>query len=150
MGDAGLSPQDTVNLLASHSVARSDTLIPNHDAVPFDSTPFTFDTQVYLEVLLKGTGKPFNESSSPPGAEVNSGIPEEGEMRLQSDFAISRDQRTACFWQEMVDNQQHMVDSFKSVGLIFCHSLYLVNISHYNFEVHVQNGNHWAQPQRPH
>lgn len=115
MGDAGLSPQDTVNLLSSHSVARSDTLLQNHTAVPFDSTPFTFDTQIFLEVLLKGTGIPFNATVLEPGSVVDSGIPDEGEMRLQSYFAIAHDPRTACFWQDMINNQNLMMSSFKDV-----------------------------------
>ncbi|PAV18407.1 manganese peroxidase 2 [Pyrrhoderma noxium] len=67
MTDAGLTLQDIVNLLASHSVARSDTLIPA-----------------------------------------------EGEMRLQSDFAISRDPDMACFWQDMINNQKLMMNAFKT------------------------------------
>ena len=65
MSDAGLSPNDTVNLLASHSVARSDKLVVNLTdgspitGVPFDTTPFTFDTQFFLEVLLAGDSVPF-------------------------------------------------------------------------------------------
>ena len=101
MEDAGFSDAETVHLLASHSVARSDTLVPGHEAVPFDSTPFTFDPQVFLEVLLKGTGVPFGVNNT-DGAEVNSPLPQSGEMRLQSDFAIARSSRTACEWQSMV------------------------------------------------
>lgn len=57
--DAGrFSPDEVVALLASHSVARADHVDPKLDAAPFDSTPFTFDTQFYLEVLLNGTGFP--------------------------------------------------------------------------------------------
>lgn len=48
------------------------------------------------------------------GAEVDSPIPESGEMRLQSDFALARDARTACEWQSMVDNQALMQSNFKS------------------------------------
>ncbi|PAV18394.1 manganese peroxidase 2 [Pyrrhoderma noxium] len=114
MGDAGFSPAELIHLLASHTIARSDTLIPGHDSVPFDSTPFTFDTQVFLEVLLKGTGFPFGLNSSTPGAEVFSPIPGSGEMRLQSDFALARDARTACEWQSMVNDQQLMMSNFQS------------------------------------
>ncbi|EJC97780.1 manganese peroxidase 1 [Fomitiporia mediterranea MF3/22] len=113
MQDAGLTPEDTVNLLSSHTVARSDTLVPGHDAVPFDTTPFTFDTQVFLEVLLKGVGVPFGVNNT-DGAEVNSPLPAEGEMRLQSDFAIARDPVTACFWQDMINNQQKMMNAFQT------------------------------------
>lgn len=114
MSDAGLTPEDTVNLLASHSVARSDTLVPGHEGVPFDTTPFTFDSQIYLEVLLKGKGVPFGINNT-DGAGVNSPLPDEGEMRLQSDFAISRDPSTACFWQDMINDQQRMMNAFKTV-----------------------------------
>ena len=92
MEDAGFTPAELIHLLSSHTIARSDTLVPGHQAVPFDTTPFTFDTQIFLEVLLKGVGVPFGVNSSTPGAEVDSPIPESGEMRLQSDFALSRDQ----------------------------------------------------------
>ena len=54
----GFTPDEVVALLASHTIARSDHVDPTISAVPFDSTPFTFDTQVFLEVLLKGTGFP--------------------------------------------------------------------------------------------
>ena len=91
MEDAGFTPAELIHLLSSHTIARSDTLVPGHQAVPFDSTPFTFDTQIFLEVLLKGVGLPFGLNSSTPGAEVDSPIPASGEMRLQSDFALARD-----------------------------------------------------------
>ena len=55
------------------------------------------DSQVFLEVLLKGTLFPGNGSQS---GEVLSPI--HGEMRLQSDFAISQDPRTACLWQGFI------------------------------------------------
>ncbi|KAL5507601.1 GP1_6 [Sanghuangporus vaninii] len=113
MEDAGFTAAEVIHLLASHSVARSDTLVPGHEAVPFDSTPFTFDTQVFLEVLLKGVDVPFGVNNT-DGAEVDSPIPESGEMRLQSDFALARDQRTACEWQSMVNDQQLMMSNFAS------------------------------------
>jgi len=71
-----------------------DVTIPG---TPFDSTVGTFDTQVFLEVLLKG--KLFPGNGSQPGEVLS---PLAGEMRLQSDFRISQDPRTACFWQAMV------------------------------------------------
>ena len=52
-------------------------------------------------MLLKGTGVPFGVNNT-DGAEVDSPLPDEGEMRLQSDFVLSRDLRTACEWQSMV------------------------------------------------
>lgn len=99
MADAGFSPIELVHLLASHSIARSDHVDPTKDAVPFDSTPFTFDSQFFLEVLLKGTGFPGSANNT---GEVESALAAQGEMRLQSDFAISRNILTACEWQSLV------------------------------------------------
>ncbi|OCB83925.1 manganese peroxidase 1 [Sanghuangporus baumii] len=48
MADAGISNAEVIHLLASHSIARSDTLVPGHTDVPFDTTPFTFDPQANL------------------------------------------------------------------------------------------------------
>ncbi|KAL5523444.1 hypothetical protein ACEPAG_7617 [Sanghuangporus baumii] len=61
-----------------------------------------------------GRGLPFGVNSSIPGAEVDSPLPDSHEMRLQSDFALARDPRTACEWQSMGDNQQLMNDNFRS------------------------------------
>ncbi|KAJ7675538.1 heme peroxidase [Mycena rosella] len=114
--DAGnFSPFEVVSLLASHSVARADKVDETIDAAPFDSTPFTFDTQIFLEVLLKGTGFPGTGNNS---GEVMSPLPlssgnDTGEMRLQSDFELARDPRTACFWQGFVNQQELMALSFK-------------------------------------
>ncbi|KAH8113582.1 manganese peroxidase 3 [Phellopilus nigrolimitatus] len=113
-GDAGFSPAELIHLLVSHTIARSDTLVPGHEAVPFDSTPFTFDSQFFLETMLQGTALPFGLNSSVPGAEVLSPLASQGEMRLQSDFALARDNRTACEWQSMVDNQKLMMENFRS------------------------------------
>lgn len=115
MEDAGFSPTELVSLLASHSIARSDTLIDNRQAVPFDSTPFTFDTQVFLEVLLRG-----NETLPPASGEAAAQVPNpltvQGEMRLQSDFAISQSPEASCFWQFMVNNQQAIQQGFHDVS----------------------------------
>ena len=86
----GFSPAEVIHLLSSHSIARADHVDPTIQAVPFDSTPFTFDTQFFLETLLKGTGVPFGVNNT-DGAEVDSPLPESNEMRLQSDFALARD-----------------------------------------------------------
>ncbi|KAJ7666784.1 manganese peroxidase [Mycena polygramma] len=109
----GFTPKEVVALLASHTVARADKVDATIDAAPFDSTPFTFDTQVFLEVLLKGTGFPGTGNNT---GEVMSPLPissgnDTGEMRLQSDFAIARDERTACIWQGF---QELMASSFKA------------------------------------
>jgi manganese peroxidase len=82
----------------------------------FVQTPFTFDTQVFLEVLLKGVGFPGTDNNV---GEVASPLPltsgnDTGELRLQSDFALARDPRTACFWQGFVNQQDFMASSFKA------------------------------------
>ncbi|KAF4611824.1 hypothetical protein D9613_004027 [Agrocybe pediades] len=107
--DAGFSPREAVALLASHTVAAADVVDTTIPGTPFDSTPFTFDSQVFLEVLLKG--KLFPGNGSQPGEVLS---PLAGEMRLQSDFVISQDPRTACFWQAMINNQQFMMSEFKN------------------------------------
>ncbi|KAF8530812.1 Mn-dependent peroxidase precursor [Gautieria morchelliformis] len=117
MADGGdFSPDEVVALLASHTIARSDHVVPGSMQVPFDSTPFTFDTQIFVEVLLKGTGFPGNGSSGL--GEVASPLPlgsgaDVGELRLQSDFALARDSRTACTWQGFVNEQEKMANAFK-------------------------------------
>ncbi|KAF4611527.1 hypothetical protein D9613_003605 [Agrocybe pediades] len=107
--DAGFSPQEAVALLSSHTIAAADVVDPTIPGTPFDSTVGTFDTQVFLEVLLKG--KLFPGNGSQPGEVLS---PLAGEMRLQSDFAISQDSRTACFWQNMINNQNLMMTQFKA------------------------------------
>ncbi|KIJ33523.1 class II peroxidase [Sphaerobolus stellatus SS14] len=113
--DAGnITASEVVALLASHSIARSDHVDPTIAAVPFDSTPFTFDTQFYLEVLLKGTGFPGSANNT---GELSSPLPlgsglNVGEMRLQSDFALAHDSRTACTWQGFINNQNSMASAF--------------------------------------
>ena len=83
---------------------------------------------MFLEVLLKGTGFPGSDNNV---GEVASPLPltsgtDTGEMRLQSDFAIAHDSQTACAWQDMINNQQLMMSSFKSVSAgVFCHGLYM-------------------------
>lgn len=97
MGDAGFSPNEVVDLLASHSVAAQDRVDPTIPGTPFDSTPGVFDSQFFVETLLKGTAFPGNGSNvgellSPLG----------GEFRLFSDANIARDARTACEWQSFI------------------------------------------------
>ncbi|EIN09061.1 substrate-free manganese peroxidase [Punctularia strigosozonata HHB-11173 SS5] len=115
--DAGnFSPFEVISLLASHSIARADKVDLTIDAAPFDSTPFVMDTQIFLEVLLEGTGFP---GAGPSDAQAASPLPvgsgnDTGELRLQSDFALARDPRTACFWQGFVNQQEFMATSFKN------------------------------------
>ncbi|KAI0041317.1 class II peroxidase [Auriscalpium vulgare] len=107
--DTGFSPAEVVALLASHTVAAADHVDPSIPGTPFDSTPFTFDTQVFVEVQLRGTLFP---GDGPNQGEVQS--PLHGEIRLQSDHDLARDSRTACFWQANVNQQAHMASSFKA------------------------------------
>ncbi|KAF8506475.1 heme peroxidase [Gautieria morchelliformis] len=74
------SPDEVVVLLASHSIARADHVDPSIKAVPFDSTPFTFNTQAFLEVLLKGTGFPGSPNNT---GQFTSGKP--NSMRISDD-----------------------------------------------------------------
>ncbi|KAI0275203.1 manganese peroxidase 3 [Gloeopeniophorella convolvens] len=107
--DAGFSTDEVVALLASHTVAAADHVDPTIPGTPFDSTPFTFDTQFFVETQLRGTLFP---GDGPNQGEVES--PLHGEIRLQSDSELARDSRTACLWQANVLNQQHMVSSFQA------------------------------------
>lgn len=110
--DAGFSPPEAVALLSSHTIAAADVVDVSIPGTPFDSTVGTFDTQVFLEVLLKGTRFPNANPTVGFSGEVLS--PLAGEMRLQSDFAISQDPRTACLWQAMVNDQTRMQTQFKA------------------------------------
>lgn len=56
MADAGFSPDDTVALLASHSIGTQQTTDPTVPGAPFDSTPEVFDNQFYLEVSSYSDG----------------------------------------------------------------------------------------------
>ena len=99
MADAGFAPEELIHLLASHSIADQadvDTSAAVFVA-PFDSTPFDFDSQVFLEVMLRGTLFPGTGGNQ---GEVESALA--GELRLQSDHNLARDSRTACEWQSFV------------------------------------------------
>ncbi|KIJ54990.1 class II peroxidase [Sphaerobolus stellatus SS14] len=112
----GFTPEEIIALLSSHSIARADHVDPTLNAAPFDSTPFTFDTQIFVEVLLKGVGFPGIANNT---GEVESPLPltqgeDVGELRLQSDFALARDPRTACTWQGFVNEQEKMASAFQA------------------------------------
>ncbi|KAJ7090954.1 heme peroxidase [Mycena crocata] len=109
MGDAGFSPNEIVDLLASHSIAAQDHVDETIPGTPFDSTPGLFDAQFFVETLLVGTGFPGNGSNQ---GEVVS--PLAGEFRLQSDFAIARDPRMACEWQSFIANHNTMTSKFRT------------------------------------
>ncbi|KAJ7446321.1 heme peroxidase [Mycena latifolia] len=107
VGDAGLSPEELVDLLASHSIGLQEHIDPTISGTPFDSTPAVFDTNFYLETLLRGTLWP---GSGPHNGQEKS--PFRGELRLQSDWALARDSRTSCHWQSFLNNQDRMMDRF--------------------------------------
>ncbi|KAJ6450104.1 putative versatile peroxidase [Mycena sanguinolenta] len=110
MKDAGgFTPTDVVALLASHSVAGADTVDPTIPGTPFDSTPSVFDTQIFIEVQLRGTMFP---GSDPGEGEVESAVA--GEMRLQSDHLMARDSTTSCAWQSFAGNLARTQSAFKS------------------------------------
>jgi cytochrome c peroxidase len=55
---------------------------------------------------------------SPPGESLSplplgSGA-DTGEIRLESDFNLARDARTACTWQSFVNEQEKMSNAFKA------------------------------------
>ncbi|KAJ8481169.1 hypothetical protein ONZ45_g4163 [Pleurotus djamor] len=108
MGDAGFSPSEIVDLLASHSVAAADHVDESIPGTPFDSTPSAFDAQFFLETLLKGT--------LVPGAALGDGqslSPVPGEIRITSDALLARDPRTACQWQSFITDHASMVRRFE-------------------------------------
>ncbi|KAJ7097412.1 lignin peroxidase LiP2 precursor [Mycena epipterygia] len=110
MKDAGgFTPEDVVALLASHSIAGADTVDPTIPGTPFDSTPSVFDTQIFIEVQLRGTMFP---GSQPGQGEVMSALA--GELRLQSDHLFARDSETNCLWQSFAGNQVGVQSAFAS------------------------------------
>ncbi|KAI0697907.1 melanin-decolorizing enzyme [Cytidiella melzeri] len=105
----GFTPAEVVALLSSHTIAAADHVDPTIPGTPFDSTPGVFDTQVFVEVQLRGTLFPGTGGNQ---GEVES--PLAGEIRLQSDHDLARDSRTACEWQSFVNNQVKMQTAFKA------------------------------------
>ncbi|KLO15186.1 heme peroxidase [Schizopora paradoxa] len=105
LADAGFSPTELVQLLSAHSTAHVDSFT-------FDTTPTIFDTQFFLDVLLKGNATIPGARPSVAQAPEPSILAQEDVVRLQSDFAISQDSQTACIWQNMINNQQLMMNSF--------------------------------------
>ncbi|KAL0946431.1 hypothetical protein HGRIS_012654 [Hohenbuehelia grisea] len=106
--DAGFSAKEVVALLASHTIAAQDKVDPTVAGTPFDTTPERFDTQFFLETLLKGTVWP-----GQPNVVGSSKSPLSTEFRLLSDFAFARDSRTACEWQSFILDQAGMALKFK-------------------------------------
>ena len=97
MLDASFQDFEVVWLLSAHTVGAADAVDPTIPRTPFDSTPGIFDTQFFIETQLRGTSFPGR-----PNLQGESLSPLRGEMRLQSDFLIARDARTACEWQSFV------------------------------------------------
>ncbi|TFK65304.1 fungal versatile peroxidase from pleurotus Eryngii [Pluteus cervinus] len=103
----GFSPPEIIALLSSHSIAGADTVDPTIPGTPFDSTPSVYDTNIFIEVLLRGTLFPGTAGNQ---GEVETAVA--GTLRLESDFELARDPRTACVWQEFALNQPLMADRF--------------------------------------
>ncbi|KAH9841598.1 heme peroxidase [Rhodofomes roseus] len=110
MSDAGFTPEETVVLLAAHSVAKQKAVDPSVPNVPLDSTPEVFDTKFYSEMLLNGTCYP-GKGSSP--AEVKS--PSKNVMRLTSDAAIAQHASIASTWRSFAGNHDVMRAAFREV-----------------------------------
>ncbi|PBK64670.1 manganese peroxidase 1 [Armillaria solidipes] len=110
--DAGVTTPQLIALLSSHTVAAADKVDVTIPGTPFDSTPGIFDTQIFIEVQLRGTQFPGTGGNQ---GEVLS--PLAGEMRLQSDHTLARDSRTDCLWQSFANDQAKMQTEFKSAML---------------------------------
>ncbi|RPD54306.1 peroxidase MNP1 [Lentinus tigrinus ALCF2SS1-7] len=108
--DVGFQDFEVVWLLSAHTIAAADFVDPSIPRTPFDSTPEIFDTQFFIETQLKGTSFPGRRGEQ---GEVLS--PLRGEMRLQSDFLIARDNRTACEWQSFTNDQEKFQETFPDV-----------------------------------
>ncbi|KAJ7906776.1 manganese peroxidase 3, partial [Mycena leptocephala] len=107
--EVGFSPAEVVALLASHTIAAADHVDPTIPGTPFDSTPGIFDTQVFIEMQLRGVL--FPGAGSNPG-QVES--PLEGVIRLNTDATLARDSRTACVWQSFANDQAKMASAFRA------------------------------------
>ncbi|EMD32649.1 fungal class II heme-containing peroxidase [Gelatoporia subvermispora B] len=108
--DAGnFTETEIIWLLTAHSIAAADEVDPTIPGTPFDSTPGIFDSQIFIEVQLRGTSFPGTGGNQ---GEVES--PLRGELRLQSDSELARDSRTACEWQAFVDNVPRMQTLFSA------------------------------------
>ncbi|KAJ7323694.1 heme peroxidase [Mycena albidolilacea] len=96
VGDAGLTPEELIDLLASHSVASQKIIDEKYSTTT--STARSCSPDFSLLVLPLHTG------------EVKSPFP--NEFRLQSDFALARDVRTKSHWVSLSLNQLLMQSRF--------------------------------------
>ncbi|KAH9940435.1 manganese peroxidase [Epithele typhae] len=112
VGDIGFSALELVWMLVSHTIGAQHMVDPTIAGSPFDSTPYDFDAQFFVETLLNGTINPGNESQVPAGGALS---PYPGEYRLASDSAIARDPRTACEFQHMLLDRQNMLRRYQTV-----------------------------------
>jgi cytochrome c peroxidase len=105
LGPSGFSAQQTVTLLGAHTAGDQSFVDLTNQNQPFDSTPFIWDNQVFLEVLLENN----------PGGPITVGgnLQQTGVFRLASDALFARDPRTACFWQQFVGNHDVFVNQFE-------------------------------------
>ncbi|KAH8102141.1 lignin peroxidase isozyme LP7 [Cristinia sonorae] len=106
-GPVGFEDVEVVWALSAHTIAAANDVDPSAPGTPFDSTPFIFDTQFFLETQLRGTT--FTGKGSVQG-EVETAV--KGVIRLQSDHLLARDTRTNCEWQSFVNNPQKLHDRF--------------------------------------
>ncbi|KZS91592.1 heme peroxidase [Sistotremastrum niveocremeum HHB9708] len=110
--DAGFSADELVALLASHSVAAASTLDAAILGAPLDTTPEKFDTRFFNETLSKGKLWPGTPNHY---GEVMS--PARGQVRLQSDFVLARDARTAPAWRRYANDADLMRRDFAETFL---------------------------------
>ncbi|KAF8910802.1 manganese peroxidase 1 precursor [Mucidula mucida] len=108
----GFTPAEVVALLASHTIAAADLVDPSIPGTPFDSTPNIFDSQVFIEVQMRGTLFPGTAGNQ---GEVESAIA--GELRLQSDNDFARDNQTSCEWQSFMTDHTKLQNDFKAAML---------------------------------
>ncbi|RPD68904.1 peroxidase MNP1 [Lentinus tigrinus ALCF2SS1-7] len=108
--DVGFQDFEVVWLLSAHTVAAADAVDPTIPRTPFDSTPEVFDTQFFIETQLRGVAFPGVGGEQ---GEVTSPIA--GEMRLQSDHLLARDDRTSCEWQSFTNDQEKFAETFPDV-----------------------------------
>ncbi|KAL0961474.1 hypothetical protein HGRIS_006418 [Hohenbuehelia grisea] len=109
MDDSGFTADDTVALLASHSIGTQRFIDGGVSGLGLDSTPAVFDNQFYLETMLKASEYPGNKS----GEYGEAPSPMRSQFRLASDAGLARDPRTACLWETFATNREAMVRGFK-------------------------------------